>query len=347
MVLVLAGAGAGAWEVRQHGRTDAAVPQRSGTHALLDEGWDNTISPSLAKPVGGEGAANLARSPWASAALRDKAVAFESDAQERLQRAEENGASVAELLDIADPHDGGRYRNDEGGPGAAATLPGEDKRDAAAFRRWEAFDIDRTPENDLLSRLQREPKAVVRQATAGLDNYPRPPRQESARREMAQALPNCSATRSERRGRSLRQIMVGEAPRRVENVVGLLGGLGAWPAVWELGHAPGLRGLLDFPETRQPAAEHALTLAQLAPLRESFGDRAGAEALLRRGLAARPTDPVLLLTLGRLLEHQLRWMKRSSITGPPAPLILPWVCGWPRPWVGQGTGANKKNSFRT
>ena len=350
MVLVLAVAGAGAWEVHQHGRADAAVHTtlRDARH-LLDEGWDNHDFAKLGQArLQGKCATNLARSPWASAALRDKAVAFESEALERLQRAERNERLRAELLDIADPHDGGRYLNDEGGPGAAAALPGEDERHAAAFRRWGAFDIDRTPENDLLSRLQREPKAVVRQATAGLDNWIRALREKNQPDEKWRKLYRIAQQLDpSERGRSLRQIMVGEAPRRVENVVGLVGGLGAWPAVWELGRAPGLRGLLDFTETTQPAAEHALTLAQLAPCVNP-----SAIVPVRRPCcvaAWRPGPPTRCCCSPWVgcWSTSCGWMKRSSITGRPAPLILPWVCGWPRPWVGQGTGGNKKKSFRT
>ena len=101
-------------------------------------------------------------------------------------------------------------------------------------------------------------------------------------------------------------MLIGEALPDARRVAGLLGAWPPWPALWELGPGKDWRRLQELGGRVHPETESVLTVLLLAEASSAVGDAAGAEQVLRRGLAARPDQVVLLDALGKLLEREGR-----------------------------------------
>jgi tetratricopeptide (TPR) repeat protein len=306
LLLVLLGGG-GAWLVQQHRQRteqEARLTLERG-HGLLQAGWEANDLEKLREALAeAERAAAVARSGGAGAAVQQEADAFRDEAAERLRRATRDQELRTALLDVAAPHE--TRASVAGSSGAAVALaePSVDEQFRAAFRRW-GLDVDETAEADVVARLREEPAAVVQQVVAGLDGWMlarrRLKRPEAEWRRLFRLAEQLDPSP---RHRGLRALLVGEAAPPAAEVAGLLGGWPPWPAVWELARGARWRRLRELRDRVDPATEPVLTVVLLQQASAALGDPAGAEQLLRRALAARPGELVLLNGLGELLERQ-------------------------------------------
>ncbi len=178
---------------------------------------------------------------------------------------------------------------------------------AIAFRNWDRdLDVDRGSEESVVARFQDQPEPVVQEVVAGLDRWMHKQHKESTRGPVAEAV-------SDRRPPGPRQpepAVAGVVDRGgmpdARRVAGLLGAWPPWPALWELGPGKDWRRLQELGGRVHPETESVLTVLLLAEASGAVGDAAGAEQVLRRGLAARPDQVVLLNALGKLLEREGR-----------------------------------------
>jgi tetratricopeptide (TPR) repeat protein/tRNA A-37 threonylcarbamoyl transferase component Bud32 len=326
LLMLTGGAAAWLWQ-QQHAAAEARRRQTDGETALVLERGRTLLADGLkARDLDKLGeakaeadrAVDIAHSGGASAAVQEKAVAFQTEAteqadrarkeaKEREARAQRNRVLLRDLLDVAAPREVGAYTSDKRGVMAALAEPSVDEQYAAAFQRWGGLNLDGGSAADVAARLRQEPEAVVQEVLAALDNwmlYRRRQKQPEARwRRLFQVA---DALDRNPRSRQLRALVMEEAlPPRPEAVVGLLGA-SPWPALWELTRGRSWRPLLELRGQVDAAREPVLALRLLARASEEVGDSAGAEALLRWATAARPEQVVLLDELGRLLERQGR-----------------------------------------
>jgi tetratricopeptide (TPR) repeat protein len=313
---------------------------------LLDEGWQaHDLTKLTEGKTEGERAVDRARA-GASLAVLQRAAEFQMEAGERLERARKNEALREALLDVSAPRETSDGKGGYGGGLMASRLPspppdesparlpspppdegpvGVDAGDmmalpkpsveeqyATAFHQW-GLDVERVPEAEVVARLQQEPEVLVQELIAGLDGWmvERWQHQHPARDwwrlyRVAEQLDH-----SDQR-RLLRRVLIGEEPR-AESVAGLLGMGLPWPALWELGRGNQWRRLQLLRRQMDPRKEPVLTVVLLAQASNAVGDTAEAEKVLRRALATRPNQVVLLETLGNLLESQQPWRSGEAI----------------------------------
>jgi serine/threonine-protein kinase len=288
-LVVVAGSVVG-WSLYQQ-RTAARVRQAQTDQEVrgvverardaLGDGWHAADLVKLAEAgAEAERAVNLARSGGASPGVQQDAEALLADAAGRLERARRNRDLLDTLLDVAAPRDAAvRTR---GGAGRVLVLPrpNTDEQYAVGFRRW-GLDVDRTAEAEVVARLHQEPDVVVQELIAGLDAWTRARREqkrpETEWRRLARVADQLD--RDDRR-RRLRAVLAEAVPSRADAAAVLRE----------------LRTGID------PRKEPALTVLLLSRACAEAGDLAGAEEMLRRAVAARPNDAVLLTALGNLLE---------------------------------------------
>jgi hypothetical protein len=148
----------------------ALLALERGRH-VLEEGWlANDLAKLEQASAEAERAVDIAGRGEAEPAVRQQADAFRQEVQERLVRARKNAALMAALADISAPRETRRYAPGESGRVMAVAEPSVEEQYAAAFRRW-GVDVDRTPEAELVARLQQEPEPVRQEVLAGLDAW--------------------------------------------------------------------------------------------------------------------------------------------------------------------------------
>jgi serine/threonine-protein kinase len=313
--LLVAGVGSGAWLLQQQ-RAEAQARQREagrqamlalqGGRPLLEEGWQaNDVAKVEQARAEAERAVDIAARGEAEPAVRQQADAFRRETQERLGRARSNGALMAALADISVPRETRRYAPDESGLVAAVAEPSVEEQYAAAFRHW-GVDVDRTPDAELVACFQREPEPVRQEVIAGLDAWMLERRKQKALEERWRRLLGLagrldhSAVR-----RHLRALLSGGLPPHPTTVAGVAGALAGPGLPWAALAGLACDSHAHMPELRGPeklANEPVLTVVLLARTYWAFGDRAGAEQVLRQAVAARPQQVVLLNDMGRMLE---------------------------------------------
>src|SRR5262245_23807492 len=231
VVLLVAVGGAGTWLLSQQwaaARDRQAQTDREVRGVLewardpLEEAWQTQDLAKLTAALAeGDRAVDIARSGAASAAVRQEAEAFRTDADARLGRAKKNRALREAVLDVAAPPEAGAYAPDEAGRMAAPAQPSVDEQYAAAFRRW-GLDVDGAPEALVVARLGAEPDTVVQELIAALDGWMlerrRQKRPEAQWRRLFRVAEQLD--RSERH-RWLRTLLVGASPPRAASVAGL------------------------------------------------------------------------------------------------------------------------------
>jgi serine/threonine-protein kinase len=308
--------GGGAWllqeqraaaRARQHETDRETRLALERARGLLQEGWQQFDLAKLKEAQAeADRAAAIAYRGEAAEAVRQEAAAFKQEVEERLARAEKNRILLAALLDVSAPRETRTYVSDDKGRLMALAEPSEDEQYAAAFRRW-GLDIDGTAEAEVVARLRDEPEPVVQEILAGLDGWMLGRRRQKRPESEWQRLLRVAGQLDQNgRRRQLRALLSGESQPHEEAVAGLTRVLLPWTALCELERGPHWRRLLELRGQVDPVKEPVLSVVLLAQACSERGDAAGAEDVLRRAVAARPADVVLLDALGRLLERQGR-----------------------------------------
>jgi serine/threonine-protein kinase len=306
-----------AWRMQQEHATTQARQERADREALaaleragqrLDEGWRLHDLAMLREGVAeGERAADIARA-GAGEAVRQQVTYFQTEAAERLGRAEKNLVLLSALLDIATPRETKTYAAAGSGQMMALAEPSVEQQYAAAFRRrWPDLDVDKQAESEVVARLREEPEVVVQGVIAGLDRWMlERRRQKRAEAQWRRLLGLVEQLDPSEPRRQLRALLIGAVPPPAESVASLLAGRPTWPALWELARGHDWRRLRQLRGQMNVADEPVLTVLLLAEASSAVGDRAGAEAVLRQALARWPDEVALLDALGKVLERQGR-----------------------------------------
>jgi tetratricopeptide (TPR) repeat protein len=313
LLLVLAGGGA-AWLLQQQRAAARAHQAQTDREAravlerarqLLDEGWRAHDLARLAEAKAEAArAVDIARSGAASAAVVQQAGVFQAEAATRLARARKNRVLLADLVDVSAPKETDAYASDEAGRMVTLAEPSADEQYAAAFRRW-GLDVDGRTEAEVLARLRQEPEVVLQDLIAGLDSWILLRRRQQRRpREWRRLFRVADRLDPSAQRRELRALLGGRPSVRAEGVARVVGAGLPWPALWELAGGRAAQRLRELRGRVDPATEPVLTVVLLAQVCADLGDADGAERVLRRALAARPNQVVLLGALGKLLERQ-------------------------------------------
>jgi tetratricopeptide (TPR) repeat protein len=308
LLLVLAG-GSGVWMVQrqQQRRSSAeqdvleAVQQQRGP---LDAAWQAHDLAKLKEVLAAaDRALAIASRGDASATVQAQAVAFQREAEQRLKRAARNNALRQALLDVSGLAEAVPGKEGAGGRLARAQKS-VDEQYLDAFQRW-GLDVNRLEDEEIVQRLQREPDIVVGDVVAALDQWMLHFRRHGAASRWRRLLRLAERLDRSERLRQLRALLVGDSPR-VESVVGLLGAPLPWPALGDLGrdHFRRRQQLRTLREQFRAQSAPVLTVLLLAQVGEDLGEVASAEDVLRRALAVRPDEVLLLAALGQLLERQ-------------------------------------------
>ena len=290
LLLVVAGGG-GVWLLQQ--QHAASVARRQGidektrltmdrARSLLAAAWEAHDARKLAEArAEADKASELALSGDASAAVTREANELNEEVKERIAQAEKNRALQTALLDITQTAETRTYVRTSTGEMMKVTEPPIEERYAAAFRRWGIKDIDAEPLASLVARFQAQPPPVMDEIVAGLDAwmlYRR--RQKQAEPRWRKLLDVANRLDRDERRQELRRLQT-----------------------TTLGKAESLRlrKLAGEVDLLRESVRGVWTLART--LRRA-GDHRSAEELLRRALAIRPGEVVLLTALGTVLERQ-------------------------------------------
>src|SRR5262249_42796405 len=150
-----------------------------------------------------------------------------------------------------------------------------------------------------------EPKKVVEAVVAALDAWALEKREKKRpEKEWRHLVRVAGGLDPSPQRRQLRALLMGQPQPPVGAVVGLFAGWPAAPALGELGLAGSWRRVQELRRRVRPEKEEVLTVLLLARACEDARDVMGAQRVLRRALAARPDQVVLLSALGGLLERQ-------------------------------------------
>jgi tetratricopeptide (TPR) repeat protein len=295
----------GAAKARQEQADKEALQALEHARSLLDDGWSrhnlSLLSESL---VEANRAADIARSGGSSAEVAEEIATWHDKIEARGHRADKNRNLLSSLLDVLTPRESARYTGDGTGTLTAEAQVSVDEQYATAFQRW-GLDVDKTKEADVVARLREEPAVIVQQVITGMDGWMLDRRQHNTADEDWRKLYRIAdALDQSNSGPELRRLLVHEIAPSPESVTGLLGGCPAWPALWEVCRAPGLRFALRSLQQADPATEPVLAVVMLARVNHSMGNLAGAINLIRQALASRPSEVVLLNMLGHLLEER-------------------------------------------
>jgi serine/threonine-protein kinase len=318
LLMLVGGVGAGllyrhwAADRDRRAQTDQEVREvLERSRGQLAEAWQTQDLTQLTAALAeGNRALDIARSGEASAAVRQEAENFRTDAGGRLQRAKKNRALLEAVLDVSAPQETRQDTRDETGQLMVLNQLSTEEQYAAAFRRW-GLDMDRTAEADVVERLRAEPDGMVQELIAALDSWMMERRGQRTNRK--RELPEApwrhlyriadQLDHSDRR-RRLRALLVHGLPPRPEWVAGVVGVGSPWLALWEQAHGNRWRYLLEARREIDLRKEPALTVVLLAQAFAAVGDTAAAEQVLRHGATVQPGQVVLLDALGKLLESQ-------------------------------------------
>jgi serine/threonine-protein kinase len=317
VLLLVGGSSFGAWRWHDQRLVAQARQQQTeqevravlvGARALLDEGWEVQDEAKLRDAKAeGERAGDIARTGAANIALQQDAAEFQTEAEKRLERCQNNAALRRSLLDVSAPPEVRSYISNEVGRMVARAQLSVDEQYAAAFRRW-GLDVDGLAESEVIARLRQEPDLVVREVIAGLDAWRLERwRQQSTETRWHRLDRVTEELDDDATRRQLQALLVEGPPPRAETVAGLLGETVPWPALWVLARGENWRRVQELRGRMNPGREPVLTVVVLAQAYRRAGDTAGAVEVLRQAIAVRPDQLVLLRMLAGLLEQQGRW----------------------------------------
>jgi serine/threonine protein kinase/Tfp pilus assembly protein PilF len=274
-------------------------------HERLETAWRADDERGLAEArSGAEKAVEIARSADADAEVKDQAAAFEREVTARIAQARRNQILRDAILDVVEPREIGNYQKDEQGQMAVLPQPAVEQQFTMAFLNW-GLDFERTPIEEILSRLQAQPESFIQEAIAGLDEWcldrrrrKRPEAEWKRLKDLADKLDG-----NDRR-REIRGIRTGNALRVERALAEVATALSPWLALSDLPFGPNTKRLQKLAEKQNSAAEPALAIVALSRALQEAGDRRRAEGVLRAGLTAQPGSVVLLDSLGRFLEKR-------------------------------------------
>jgi serine/threonine-protein kinase len=229
----------------------------------------------------GNRAVDVANSGAASEVVRQEALAFRTDAGERLERAKRIGVLLEAVMDVPGTREFSSNQQDTRGRLIALNRSSADEQYAAAFRRW-GLDVDRTPEAQVVERLGTELDVVKHKVIVALDGWMiecRLHRQEAESRRLFRIANRLDQSDPRRQ---LRALLIGELP----------------PS----GNAR--RRVLEARQEIVLSKEPPLTIILLAQAYMAVGDPAAAEDVLRQAIMAQPGDVALLVSVANLLEHK-------------------------------------------
>lgn len=311
-LLVAAGAGGG-WLLYQR-RAEAQVRQAQADEkvrglleragGLLAGGWREADLARVAEASSlAAQADDLARGNGASAAVREEAESLSAHAAGRLRRLQKDRALLAALRDVMVTHQPfEQISAGEKTPLVLARLDADDEY-ARAFRAW-GLDVDGMLAEEAAAQLSAEPDAVVQEVIAALDGWMLLRLRRRPRPDWGRLFRLAERLDGSQKRRQLRQLLVNGAPPSAAVVAGLVGHRAPFSVPWEVALGGPRRSLLELRKDIDVRTDPAPTLVLFAYACADVGDFALAERALRRAVAARPGEVLLLAALGKLLERQ-------------------------------------------
>jgi tetratricopeptide (TPR) repeat protein len=323
-VLLIVTGGGTAWLLQRQHAAALARRQRleetarlaiASARDLLETGWKHNDREKLAAALAEADKAVKIAQGGAGADVQQQAEALRRQAEEKAERARRNAVLLADLLNVTVPQETARYTRGESGTMTALPRLSQDEQFAGAFRRW-GVDIDQTPADELVARLEKEPAPVVQEVIAALDawlvarRYQRPrPRGKRHRPGWQRLVLLADKLDKDADNRELRRLLSSGEVERQAAIEGLTRVLLPWSSL---------------PEAQRGALQHRLRERAAAVLRaggpalglylpvvalEMLGDARGAERVLRAAVTAHPDQVMLLNALGNLLARQQppRW----------------------------------------
>jgi serine/threonine-protein kinase len=235
-------------------------------------------------------AVDVANSGAASAALRQEAAAFRSEAIERLERAKKIRNLLVAVLDVPASRVTFPNRLETHGRLMAPNRPGADEQYAAAFRQW-GLDVDHTAEAEVVERLNTELAVVMPKVIAAFDAWMMERRRQRPELEWRRLFRIANRLDQSERRRQLRSLMIGESPP-IDNA-----------------RAQILEAAEDTEQGKEPEPAIILLPHSIVAVK----DTAGAEDVLRQEVMANPDEVALLISMGKLLERQGRSRLEEAI----------------------------------
>jgi serine/threonine-protein kinase len=319
VLLLLAGGGTGAWLVQQHREATRreALARRQKADALtlqavqrgrglLRNGWEENDRRLLDDArAEADKAAAFARGD-AGPEARQEAEQLQQEVRAKLGQWARNDRLVTALLDVASPRETKQYRATESGTMAAQAEPTVEEQFIQAFRTW-GLDIDGDPPDAVAARLGGQPRPVVEQVVAGLEAWLLDRRRRKDTAGGRRLLRLADRLDGDAGRRQVRALLAGDRLAGERAVAALTPVLLPWSALGAPYRGPARRRLEARAGKLDAGREPVLGVLLLARALFDAGEAPGAERLLRRVLAARPGEVVLLTALGKLLEGQGRW----------------------------------------
>jgi serine/threonine-protein kinase len=315
VLLLVVGGGVGAWLVQQQRAEAAARRQRADDltlqavergRVLLRKGWEKYDKRAL-DDAGAEAdkAVEFARGDAALKA-RQEAKEFQEEVRRKLDQWAKNEKLLTALLDVSAPRER-RYEQGESGRMEEVIGPSPEEQFTRAFRAWDKeIDIERDPVEVVAARLGGQPRQVVEQMVAVLEAWMLG-RRYSDRAGSERLLRLANLLDDDRGRREVRGLLVGNRLTGERAIAALTPVLLPWSVLGEPYRGPARRRLEERADKLDTAKEPVLGVVSLARALGRAGAAPEAERLLRRVLAARPGEVVLLTELGELLEWQRRW----------------------------------------
>jgi Flp pilus assembly protein TadD/serine/threonine protein kinase len=312
LTALVLGGGAGWWlqQQRQARQAEAMTRKRDAevkagvaieqARKALAEGWEKQDLAEARSEA--DKAVMLAQG--AGDEIREAAEVLVAEVETKTAQAKKNQLLMADLLDVTEPRETKAYRKGESGQVMELAQLSADEQFAAAFRRW-GVDVDGEPAEQVVARLGEQPRPVVEEFAAGLDEWTlarrRDKRPERAWRRLSDVANRLDADPRRRELRRLRESgalqQEREAIRTAEALASLFG-------VSKVFVGPNIHRLRELAGQMDPVKEPVLGVVALASALAEAGDVSRAENVFRAALAARPDQVVLLDGLGKLLEGQ-------------------------------------------
>jgi tetratricopeptide (TPR) repeat protein len=318
LLLLVLGGGVGIWLAQQQ-RAEAAERRREADRLtrqaaergreLLQKGWQKNDKRLLDDArAEADKAVEFAQRGEASPEARREAEELRQEVETKLGQWGRNDRLVTALLDVAAPRETKQYKVTESGTVAALAEPTVEQQFTQAFRAWdEEMDIDRGPLDVIVARLGGQPKPVVEQVVAGLEAWMIDRRRRKDTVGWQRLLRLADRLDGDRDRQGVRALLAGDRLAGERAVAALTPVLLPLSALAEPYRGPTRRRLEQQAVKVDAAREPALAVLSLARALERAGAAPEAEALLRRVLAARAGEGVVLTALGQLLEEQRRW----------------------------------------
>jgi tetratricopeptide (TPR) repeat protein/tRNA A-37 threonylcarbamoyl transferase component Bud32 len=316
LLVVLAGI-SGVWLWQQQ-RTAVLARQREADQnalailergqALLKEGWQaNDLGRLKDARAEANQAAEVIGTGFVTPAVQQQVVVFQLEVERRSRQAAKNSDLLVALLNVSAPPEPTYYsRAAEQGRDKILPRSSVEEQYTRAFRRW-GVDVDTTAEAEMVAQWKDQPRPVLEEIIAALDDWMLARRREYPEGKWRRLLRVARELDPSPHRQELRAVLAGDHQGRSRAVAGLavsLAGTGQpWAALAELGCARPAH-LRRLRAQMKPATDPVISVVLLARVCREARDFVGAEEVLREALAARPDQVVLLHILGVLLKRQ-------------------------------------------